>query len=164
LLQNSLIPLSPSKDVAPSIDVLDTQTLPLEVGTIRLSQDGSITHGDIWTSFEFGFHYREHAFGVTAHREKSVLRIILCAYLGIVPYSAQCANARDEILEIVEGLPSCTHIRFEITSTQQLFLQAESTLASPHTPVRILAAITESLYEAAPHLDHLLPKLYGKAA
>lgn len=162
--QNSLIPLSPNEDATPSIDVLDTQTIPLEVGTIRLSQDGSITHGDIWTSFEFGFHYREHAFGVTAHREKSMLHITLCAYLGIVPYSAQCANARDEILGIVEGLPPRTHIRFEITSTQQLFLQAESTLASPHTPVHILAAITASLYDATPHLDNLLPKLYRKVA
>jgi len=164
LPQNALISPSPDKDAAPSIDVLDTQALPLEVGTIRLSQDGSVTHGNIWNSFEFGFRYQEYAFGVTAYRKDGMLCITLSAYLGVIPYSAQFANARNEILDIVEGLPSRTHIHFEITSTQQLFLRAEPVLASPHTPIRILATITASLYEAIPHLDHLHPKLYRKVA
>ena len=164
LAQNALILPSPDKDAAPSIDILNTQALPLEVGAIHLSQDGSITHGDIWSSFEFGFRYREYAFGVTAYRKNDTLCITLSAYLGVIPYSAQCANARDEIFGTIERLPLRTHIHFQITSTQQLFLRAEPVLAPPHTPIRILTAITASLYEAVPHLDHLHAKLYGKVA
>lgn len=158
------MPPLPIDDTPPPIGLLDAQKPPLEIGTVQLGEDGNLIPGKKWDAFEFGFFYQKCAFGVTACRQGNLLRIKLCAYLGLVPYSAQSANARRELLLILDTIPKHLHFRFEITNTQQIFFLAEPMLDLPHTPIRILAAITGLLDEAGPYFDRLLPNFYGKAA
>lgn len=147
---------------APVLDLLDAQKLPLEIGAAPPSK-GSLANGPAWDRLEFGFLYRQQTFGVTAFRDQGTLRVATNAHLGLIPYSAQDPDGRKEILAVLGAIPLRPNLRFEVTPTQQLFLRAEQELALPHTPVRILAAITALLDTAAPHLDRLSPMLFGNA-
>jgi hypothetical protein len=89
--------------------------------------------------------------------------MVLSAYIGLIPYSVQDQPLRDNIVAILGSVPSHNPFHFEITNTQQLFLQAEPSLKMPHTPIRILAAITASVVEADLYLDRLLAKLRENA-
>ena len=153
-----------TEDMASSLEVLDAQVIPIELGASLLSDKRPSANGDTAKSLEFGFLYRDIPFGVTALAQGSSLHMVLSAYLGLIPYLVQDQPLRDDIVTILGSVPSHNRFHFEVTNTQQLFLQAAPSLEIPHTPIRILATITACVLEADLYLDCLLAKLRESAA
>jgi len=152
-----------TEDMASSLEMLETQAFPIELSAAPLLDHPSSANGDAAKPIEFGFLYRDAPFGVTALRQGASLHIVLSAYLGLIPYSVQDQPLRDDIVKILGSVPSHDRFHFEITNTQQLFLQAESILEIPHTPIRILATVTACVLEADLYLDRLLAKFHENA-
>ena len=163
---------SPPADAAsPTVDqeVLDETVriasetkLPIELGSIEITEDGRVATAPAGRPLTFSFLYRDLTFAGEVGPEAGD-RMRLVGEFGKLPYTAELPKGRHAIRQLVAASRRNKHTHFFITPTQDIRLAMEIVPAQPKTPVSIVAAVTALLLEALPAVELMLHTLSGGA-
>ncbi|MGO1117804.1 hypothetical protein ACTL6U_03835 [Rhodovibrionaceae bacterium A322] len=135
-----------------TLDVASKQTLPLELGSIELTEEGLIQHRESSEPVTFSFKYHNYSFaGELAEHHNGRLRLV--GDLGKLPYTAESPEGRNFIRKLSAATSVMPHGKFIITDRQDVRLLAEEELPEPHTPVSFMATAAALLLEFKPFLD-----------
>ncbi len=94
---------------------------------------------------EFGFSHCNRPYRGTLTRDKCQARLKLHGHVGELPFTAQSAAARREILRLMT-LKS-TRGRLQLAAGQRIVFHGESAIDSPFTGIDVVTAIVQTLIE-----------------
>ncbi|NIA70895.1 hypothetical protein HBA54_20040 [Pelagibius litoralis] len=128
-------------------------SLPLEVGSLALGEDGHIEHGRDEGPLHFNFtacgiHFEAELAGKTAP-------LRLTANLGKLPYSAESPDGRGLARSVLAATDRLRRGQILLSDDHDMILQGELMPPSPRTPVNVIATATALILDFKPYLDLL---------
>lgn len=141
-----------------AMQVANTTSLPLELGSLDVTQDGRVVARRGSRNLAFSFIYRGLPFaGTLAEPADAPLR--LAAEFGKLPFTAELPEGRRRIRQIAVDSQRNPRVRFQITPAQDIRLLLEIRPPRPRTPVGLVAAVAAVLLEAKPHMEAMTAAL-----
>lgn len=130
------------------------EALPLEVGRLAWSGDGSLSlrAGDASVPVRFSFLFRGLPFSVEIFGG-AVPRVALSGELGKLPFTAEDPHDRRLLKRIAAATERLPRGALRISAQQDLQLQAEAPVPERPTPARVIATVTALLLDLLPFLD-----------
>lgn len=128
-------------------------SLPLEVGSVALGEDGHIRHA----GEDRPLHFRFAACGVIFEAELSsrTAPLRLRANLGKLPYSAESPDARSLARTVIASTDRLRHGHILLSPDQDIILEGEFNPPSPRTPVAVIATAVALVLDFKPYLELL---------
>ena len=145
-----------------TVRVASETKLPLELGSIEITEDGRVAAAPAGRPLTFSFLYRDLTFAGEVGPEAGD-RMRLVGEFGKLPYTAELPKGRHAIRQLVTASRRNKHTHFFITPDQDIRLAMEIVPPQPKTPVSIVAAVTALLMEAMPAVDLMLETLSNSA-
>jgi len=143
-----------------SLSFLANHPLPVELGTITVSPDGT-PRRRAPTALAFSFDYTGAEFAARVEPIEGGARLRLDATLAAMPYTAEDRERRRDIQLIMRASRGgMNHGRFVLDAKRQIHLVSELPIGSPVTPAALVATATRMLIAATPWLA-LLHKHLG---
>lgn len=132
--------------------VADT-SLPLEVGSVALGEDGHIRNA----GEDRPLHFRFTACGVIFEAELSsrTAPLRLRANLGKLPYSAESPEARGLARTVIASTDRLRHGHILLSPEQDMLLEGELNTPGPHTPMAVIATAVALVLDFKPYLELL---------
>ncbi len=132
-----------------AVRVATSAQLPLELGSIEVTEDGRVAPSAGGRPLTFSFYYRGLPFaGEVGPQDGATLRLV--GEFGKLPFTAEMPQGRRAIRNLVAESQRNPRIRFLITRAQDIRLAMEVTPPKPRTPVGLVAAVAALLLEAQP--------------
>lgn len=128
------------------------EKLPLEMGRIVWRADGRLERRGEGESLSFKFVYRGIRFEGRLDMNDTG-KMAITADLGPLPYTAESAGARHQLLRLARGAASKQGLHLVVSHDQQIRIAAEGTTPRPRTPVCCLATLCSLLLRLRPWLD-----------
>jgi hypothetical protein len=131
-----------------SLRTLATAKLPVEIGSVEVAADGSVTRTAVAKPLRFGF----EAFGATFAGEVGVARrLTVTTDLGAMPYTIEGRDRRIDLAHIVaEARQSLVGGTITITPQQRVVLTLTDDLEAPLTPAEIITSASMLALRAQP--------------
>jgi hypothetical protein len=128
-------------------------SLPLEVGSVMLGEDGHIRPA----CGDRPLHFRFTACGVDfeADLASKTAPLRLRANLGKLPYSAESPDARRLARTVIASTDRLRRGHILLTPEQDIVLEGELNPPSPRTPVAVIATAVSLILDFKPYLDLL---------
>ncbi|HLI11199.1 MAG TPA: hypothetical protein VKY65_06325 [Alphaproteobacteria bacterium] len=145
------------------IDSLPTETIPYEVGSLCVTEAGTVTIRENTGALRFHFTFADIRFSALARRGESAASLRLCGCLGVLPYSAESASLRRHILAVLHEANRAAHGRLIAADNQNILFLDELAVPLPFTPMRLVTQLVLGLLDLKPHLDRLRATL-GEAS
>jgi hypothetical protein len=144
-----------------SLSFLANHPLPVEVGTITVSPDGT-PHRHAPAALAFSFDYTGAAFAAQVEPIEGGARLRLDAVLAAMPYTAEDRQRRRDVQLIMRASRAgLSHGRLVLDAQRRIHLVSELAIGSPVTPAALVATATRLLIAATPWLallrQHLGP-------
>ena len=132
--------------------VADT-TLPLEVGTIAIGEDGHISHGPSDRVLHFRFRACDIDFEAEIASGQSPLRIT--ANLGKLPFTAESPDGRRLARSVLAATDRLRHGQILLSDEQDMVLRGELSPPTPRTPVNVIATAVALVLDFKPYIGLL---------
>jgi len=124
--------------------------LPLDISSIVHAQGGQLGT-PVHPQFTFRFRYRDIAFTVRCRSGEDKAEARVSATLGTMPFSAESAQGRIFLTQILQGLTD--HLGPVVTQSQgRILFDADLPLPAPITAVGLVTAVTRLLLPLKPYL------------
>lgn len=125
--------------------------LPLDISSIVHAQGGQLGT-PVHPEFTFRFRYRDVTYTIRCKSVAETARARVSATLGTLPFSAESAQGRQFLTQIVRGLTE--HFGPIVTlSRGGILLDTELQVPGPITAVGLIAELTRFLLTLKPYLD-----------
>lgn len=136
---------------------ISNQELPIALKSVDIGEDGSIVRRDGEAPLHFDFKWRGMTFsGTVAPRKEGGNVIRLVADLGTVPYSAEHADSRHRLMNLVRHGLDTEGARITVGEHQTLRIVCETDLSpAPTTANHIVAEVTQMVLTNLPVFDAL---------
>lgn len=133
-----------------AVNRLAGATLPLEVGSLMLGDDGHIRCAPADRALSFRF----SACGVPFEASIAGRNAPLClrANLGKLPYSAESPQARSLTRTVLAATGRLRRGHILLTPEHDMMLEGELTPPSPRTPARVIATAVALVLDFQPYL------------
>jgi len=128
-------------------------TLPLEVGSVALGDDGHIHRSD--EDRPLYFRFSACGIGFEAHLDNRTAPLRVRANLGKLPFSAESPDARRLARTVIAATDRLRRGHILLTAEQDMVLEGELTPPSPRTPVSVIATAVSLILDFKPYLDLL---------
>lgn len=128
-------------------------SLPLEVGSVVLGEDGHIRHA----SEDRPLHFRFSACGIDfeADLASRTAPLRLRANLGKLPFSAESPDGRRLARTVMAATDRLRRGHILLSDDQDMVLEGELNPPSPRTPVAVIATAVALILDFKPYLDLL---------
>ena len=133
---------------------LTRDDIPFLFDALTLGPDGTIVH-TAREKLRFSFDYQGITFNAEGSRDGDSFMLTIFANLGPLPFSAESAQARRAIQDLVLASGSIIGSHFSIGEDQTIRLDASLSLLKPVSPVTTLTLVTELLLILKPWLARL---------
>ena len=128
-------------------------SLPLEVGSVSLGEDGHIRRSDEDRPLYFRFSACGIAFEADLASRTAPLRVR--ANLGKLPFSAESPEARRLARTVMAATDRLRRGHILLSAEQDMVLEGELNPPSPRTPVSVIATVVALILDFKPYLDLL---------
>ncbi len=128
-------------------------SLPLEVGSVVLGEDGHIRHADEDRPLYFRFSACGIEFEADLASRSAPLR--LRANLGKLPFSAESPEGRRLARTVMAATDRLRRGHILLSDEQDMLLEGELNPPSPRTPVAVIATAVTLIMDFKPYLDLL---------
>ena len=136
-----------------AVNRLAGATLPLEIGSVMLGEDGHILHAAEDRPLAFRFSACGIQFEADIASRTAPLR--LRANLGKLPYSAESAEARSLARVVLGATGRLRRGHIVLSPEHDMTLEGELALPSPRTPASVIATAVALVLDFQPYLDLL---------
>jgi hypothetical protein len=130
------------------------QTAPLEVGSVSVTQDGTMSRRDKAEPIRFGFQFAGRIFDAEARPEDGKLLVEFTAPIGLLPYSVENRTLRATLLRVLGGLRG-TGLIWTLGGRQELRVGGRTLMDTPATATRIVATVVTTLLPVRAYFDLL---------
>jgi hypothetical protein len=138
------------------IRTLSAVTQPIEMYGVTVNPDGGLTRSAPQFPINFGFRWRNMGFRGEVNREEMTLSMTIMADVGRIPFSAESAGQREQMLEVAAQIGAAGAGEVRMLPGGALALTRQSELASERLTHRaLITQIATDLLSAAPYLDIL---------
>lgn len=135
---------------------------PLEVNSLFVGTDGDLNHIDPRERpFGFTFECLGLSFTASTRVREGKLWLQLAAKVGPVPYTAESAERRRDVVAIIRSSSTLPHGRVGISRDRQIELSGELRLSEPLTPVHVVSAAAELVLEIKPYVTLITDFISG---
>ncbi|OAB60381.1 hypothetical protein AY599_15885 [Leptolyngbya valderiana BDU 20041] len=146
-----------------AVRVAQVTPLPLELGSVELTEDGRVAPSPGERMLRFSFVYKGLPFrGEVAKAGTGPLRLI--GDFGKVPYTVERPDSRRRVRDLVLQGQADPKSRFRISRQQDIHLALEIGAPTPRTPVSIVAAVAAALLGAIPAIEAMAAALASRRA
>lgn len=128
--------------------------IPFLFDALTVGADGAIVHTPR-EALRFAFDYQGITFDAIGRRNGDSFVLTISANLGPLPFSAESAQARHAIQDLVTASGSAIEPRLTIGEDQMIRVAATVELPKPVSPVLTLTMVTELLLVLKPWLARL---------
>lgn len=142
----------PEAFVRDALRLAAEEKLPIEMGRIVWRADGRLERRGDGESLAFKFVYRGVRFEGRLDMNATG-NMAITADLGPLPYTAEAAGTRHQLLRLVRGAVSKRGLHFLLSQDQILRIAAEGTTPRPRTPTSCLATLCALLLRLRPWLE-----------
>lgn len=126
---------------------------PLEVNSLFVGPDGELNRIDPRErTFSFSFECLGLKFAASTRVRQGKLWLQLTAKAGPVPYTAESADRRRDVMAIMRASGTLPHGRVGISRDRQIEVAGELRLTEPLTPVHVVSAAAELVLEMKPYI------------
>lgn len=128
-------------------------SLPLEVGSVVLGEDGHIRHA----GEDRPLHFRFSACGIEFEAElaSKTAPLRLRANLGKLPFSAESPDGRRLARTVMAATDRLRRGHILLSEEQDMVLEGDLNPPSPRTPVAVIATAVALIIDFKPYLDLL---------
>lgn len=128
-------------------------SLPLEISSVVLGEDGHIRHADE----DRPLHFRFSACGIEfeADLASKTAPLRLRANLGKLPFSAESPDGRRLARTVMAATDRLRRGHILLSAEQDMVLEGELNPPSPRTPVAVIATAVALILDFKPYLDLL---------
>lgn len=144
--------VDPEVFVQDALRLAAEEKLPIEMGRIVWRSDGRLERRGEGESLTFKFVYRGVRFEGRLDMTDTG-NMAVTADLGPLPYTAEAAGTRHQLLRLVRGAVSKRGLHFVVSTDQVLRIAAEGTTPRPRTPTSCLATLCSLLLRLRPWLE-----------
>jgi len=137
-----------------AIAFLVEQTEPIEVGSVTVSDDGTMVRRDKAEPIRFGFRFAGRSFQAEARPEDGKLRVEFTAALGHLPYSVENRQLRSTLLRVLSALRG-TGLVWQLGPRQELQVGGRTLMDTPASATRIVATVVGTLLPVRAYFDLL---------
>lgn len=130
------------------------QTSPLEVGSVSITHDGTMSRRDKADPIRFGFQFAGRTFEAEARPQDGKLLVEFTASIGVLPYTVQNRTLRATLLRVLAGLRG-TGLIWELGAHQQLRVGGRTLMETPATATRIVGTVVSTLLPVRAYFDLL---------
>jgi hypothetical protein len=141
-----------------AVRVATTSQLPLELGSLEVTEDGRVAPRPVHGALSFSFVYRGLPVSGEIDGEPNAKLRLTCQF-GKLPYTAELPHGRRRVREMVAESQRTPRARFEVTRSQDVRLSMEIAPPRPRTPVGLVAAIAAVLLDARPKIAEMTAAL-----
>ncbi|WP_119167846.1 hypothetical protein [Algihabitans albus] len=146
------------KDLHEAVRLASESKLPLELGSIEISEDGRVVPSAPGHTLTFSFFYKGLPFaGEVGPESGDSVRLV--GEFGKMPFTAELPKGRHAIRQVIADSQRSQRTRFFVTREQDLRLAMEAVPPQPRTPVSIVAAVTALIVEALPGIEAMTDTL-----
>jgi hypothetical protein len=128
--------------------------IPFLFDALSVGPDGTMVHTPRET-LRFSFDYQGVTFNAEGRRDGDTFVLSVSADLGPLPFSAESAQARQAIQDLVAASSAVIEPRLAIDENQIIRVDARIELLKPVSPVTTLTMVTELLLILKPWLARL---------
>ena len=143
----------PATAVKSAVKQVGESSLPLEVGSVSLGDDGHIRRSDEDRPLYFQFSACGIAFEANLAHKTAPLRVR--ANLGKLPFSAESPEARRLARTVMAATDRLRRGHILLSADQDMVLEGELNPPSPRTPVSVIATAVALILDFKPYLDLL---------
>ncbi|WP_193371098.1 hypothetical protein [Pelagibius marinus] len=142
-----------AQDVKSAVKQVAETSLPLEVGSVVLGEDGHIRP----VSEDRPLHFRFSACGIEfeADLASKTAPLRLRANLGKLPFSAESPDGRRLARTVMAATDRLRRGHILLSEEQDMVLEGELNPPSPRTPVAVIATAVALIIDFKPYLDLL---------
>jgi hypothetical protein len=137
-----------------SMSVLESQSLPLEVGRIEVDGEGYLRARESGVPLAFRFAFRGFDFDVLVSSGDSG-PVQLKAALGLLPFTAESVAGRQVAQSLIALAGNLNRGRLTLSERGEITIESSAVPPEPRTPISIMAAVAAMLLEVKPHLELL---------
>jgi hypothetical protein len=130
------------------------QTSPLEVGSVTVTHDGTMSRRDRAEPIRFGFQFAGRTFEAEARPDDGKLMVEFTASIGLLPYSVENRPLRATLLRVLGGLRG-TGLIWTLGGHQELRVGGRTLMETPATATRIVATVVTTLLPVRAYFDLL---------
>jgi hypothetical protein len=143
----------PEAAIESAVKKVASTSLPLEVGSVVLGDDGHIRHADEDRPLFFRFTACGIEFEGDLASRTAPLR--LRANLGKLPFSAESPDGRQLARTVMAATDRLRRGHILLSAEQDMVLEGELNPPSPRTPVAVIATAVALILDFKPYLDLL---------
>lgn len=143
------------------LDFLGDGTQPLEIKSIAIDADGTVSRRPPPSPFRFCFTYLEVPFSASVSENGGDLNLHIEADLGPLPYSAEAPKLRKPLLALLDALKDEGKFRLSLSPEKRIILEGEMPVEYALTPVNIISSLTTLLIHTDPYLELITNQLLG---
>ncbi len=144
------------------LEFLGDGTKPLEIKSLAVDADGTVTRQAPPSLFVFRFTYLEIPFAARVSENGSDKNLNIEADLGPLPYTAEAPKLRKPLLALLDALKAEGNFRLSLSLQKRIILEGEIPMDAALTPVNIIASLTTLLVHADPYLELIGHQLVGR--
>lgn len=142
-----------SKAAKTALKQMAVTSLPVEVGSVAIGDDGHIHRSDCERALHFQFSACGVQFVADLASRDAPLR--LRANLGKLPYSAESPEARQMARTVLSATSRLRRGQILLSPDHDMMLEGELPPPSPRTPVSVIATAVALILDFKPYLDLL---------
>ena len=145
-----------------AVRVASESRIPLELGSIEITEDGRVAPSAPGRTLTFSFLYKGLPFaGEVGPDAGDSVRLV--GEFGKMPFTAELPKGRHAVRQLIAESQRSQRIRFFLTKEQDIRLAMEIVPPQPRTPVSIVSAVTSLLIEALPGVAEMTARLNNQA-
>jgi len=130
------------------------QTSPLEVGSVSITHDGTMSRRDKAEPIRFGFQFSGRTFEAEVRPDDGKLLVEFTASIGVLPYTVQNRALRSTLLRVLSGLRG-TGLVWTLDANQEVRVGGRTLMQTPATATRIVATVVTTLLPVRAYFDLL---------
>jgi hypothetical protein len=141
-----------------AVRVASTTKLPLELGSVEMTNDGRMAASGGERALRFSFLYKGLPFrGEVAKTGEALLHLV--GDFGKLPYTAEQPECRRTVRKLVADSRGNAGGSFRITGQQDIELSLQIRAIGPRTPVSLVATVAAALLGAIPAIEAMTAAL-----
>lgn len=144
------------------LDFLGDGTKPLEIKSLAVDADGTVTRTVPPTLFAFRFTYLEIPFSACVSEDGGNKNLHIEADLGPLPYTAEAPKLRKPLLALLDALKAEGNFQLSLSPRKRIILEGEIPMDTAMTPVNIIASLTTLLVHTDPYLELIAHQFMGR--
>ncbi len=135
---------------------------PLELKSLAVDADGTVTRQPPPSPFAFRFTYLEIPFAACVSVNGSNRNLNIEADFGPLPYTAEAPKLRKPLLALLEALKDEGKFQLTLSHQKRIILEGEMPVEYALTPVNIISCMTTLLVHTGPYLELITNLLMGR--